>query len=337
MSRNKFFTVVIALFVCGLTNASELKIAWNGLQDDVRTAELKVGDQAVIDVWMTINEGDEISGVGFSNETVTTVSQVSTTPGSVIAWGDVSLSNHTLGNGTQFVSFYGTGGSYISSPGTYLLGSQTVELDSGTVGDQLEVAIDISTLTVVDSAGNFLTLAATDSGLEDNVGFFDIGSGSPGYTAISSADVRDPLIIKVISGGSSGNTGTDTDGDGVSDDNDAFPDDPDETIDTDGDGTGDNADTDDDDDGTNDVSDDFPTDPNETTDTDGDGIGNNADTDDDDDGIADEEDDTPLGDNNPTPTPTPAPTTGPCGVGIINTVPICLLGLCLLSSRRRGY
>ncbi len=38
----------------------------------------------------------------------------------------------------------------------------------------------------------------------------------------------------------------DTDGDGVPDDEDAFPNDPNESVDTDGDGTGNNADTDDD-------------------------------------------------------------------------------------------
>ena len=58
--------------------------------------------------------------------------------------------------------------------------------------------------------------------------------------------------------------GTDTDGDGVDDENDAFPNDPNEWDDSDGDGVGDNSDA-------------FPNDPNETTDTDGDGVGNNAD------------------------------------------------------------
>ena len=45
----------------------------------------------------------------------------------------------------------------------------------------------------------------------------------------------------------------DTDGDGVIDAEDAFPDDPEEWLDTDEDGTGDNADTDDDDDGWSDT------------------------------------------------------------------------------------
>ena len=63
----------------------------------------------------------------------------------------------------------------------------------------------------------------------------------------------------------------DSDGDGVPDDEDAFPNDASETIDTDGDGVGDNADA-------------FPDDANETVDSDGDGVGNNADSDDDGDG-----------------------------------------------------
>ena len=64
--------------------------------------------------------------------------------------------------------------------------------------------------------------------------------------------------------------------------------------DRDGDGIPDNIDPDDDNDGVNDTDDAFPRDPNETLDTDGDGIGNNADTDDDGDGVPDSEDLDPL-------------------------------------------
>jgi len=56
----------------------------------------------------------------------------------------------------------------------------------------------------------------------------------------------------------------DTDGDGFSDKNDAFPDDPYEWNDTDEDGIGDNSDA-------------FPEDPSETSDSDNDGIGDVAD------------------------------------------------------------
>ena len=116
----------------------------------------------------------------------------------------------------------------------------------------------------------------------------------------------------------------DIDGDGVDNANDSFPEDANETTDSDNDGTGDNADLDDDDDGWSDsdeiacdtdptdsasvpsdidgdgscdqIDDDmdgdgypnaedaFEDDPNEWNDTDGDGIGDNADGDDDGDG-----------------------------------------------------
>ncbi len=66
----------------------------------------------------------------------------------------------------------------------------------------------------------------------------------------------------------------DTDGDGVPDSRDRFPDDLYEWDDTDGDGIGDNADL-------------FPLDGNEWEDTDGDGKGNAADPDDDNDGMPD--------------------------------------------------
>ncbi len=86
----------------------------------------------------------------------------------------------------------------------------------------------------------------------------------------------------------------DSDSDGVGDNGDAFPGDASETSDFDGDGTGDNADEDDDNDGVNDLEDAFPLDAIESADTDGDGVGNNSDSDDDGDGRADESDAFPL-------------------------------------------
>ncbi|MDD4307969.1 MAG: Ig-like domain-containing protein [Thermoplasmata archaeon] len=86
----------------------------------------------------------------------------------------------------------------------------------------------------------------------------------------------------------------DSDGDGVLDLQDAFPDNAAETLDTDGDGTGNGADTDDDADGVLDSDDAFPLNPAESADTDGDGIGNNADGDDDGDGVWDADDSEPL-------------------------------------------
>jgi hypothetical protein len=78
----------------------------------------------------------------------------------------------------------------------------------------------------------------------------------------------------------------DSDGDGVTDSDDAFPNDASETMDTDGDGVGDNTDafpedatesTDSDGDGVGDNTDAFPEDATESTDSDGDGVGDNTD------------------------------------------------------------
>jgi len=78
----------------------------------------------------------------------------------------------------------------------------------------------------------------------------------------------------------------DSDGDGVPDDEDVFPDDPNEWADSDGDGYGDNGDVfpddpnewaDSDGDGYGDNGDVFPDDPNEWVDSDGDGYGDNGD------------------------------------------------------------
>jgi len=70
---------------------------------------------------------------------------------------------------------------------------------------------------------------------------------------------------------------TDTDGDGILDGADVFPEDPAEWGDNDLDGIGDNADPDDDNDGILDIYDVFPLDPSEYVDADGDGVGDNTD------------------------------------------------------------
>jgi hypothetical protein len=69
----------------------------------------------------------------------------------------------------------------------------------------------------------------------------------------------------------------DTDLDGVGDNQDAFPNDFNEQQDTDFDGIGNNADGDDDNDGTDDFDDALPLDPTETVDADADGVGDNSD------------------------------------------------------------
>ncbi len=100
--------------------------------------------------------------------------------------------------------------------------------------------------------------------------------------------IEDEKLVSV------GGENQDFDNDGVLDTVDDFPFDSTESVDTDGDGTGNNADTDDDGDLVLDNDDVFPLDSTESIDTDFDGTGNNADTDDDDDLVLDNDDAFPL-------------------------------------------
>lgn len=111
------------------------------------------------------------------------------------------------------------------------------------------------------------------------------------------------------------NRDIDDDNDGFLDSEDAFPLDATEHLDTDGDGIGNNADSDDDNDGTPDADDAFPLDASESVDTDGDGIGNNADTDDDNDGTPDSSDAFPLDASRAQLPPPPAPAAQQSGGG----------------------
>jgi len=93
-----------------------------------------------------------------------------------------------------------------------------------------------------------------------------------GNTIINSVDGVILLGNLSFTGNITFDSDSDRDGDGVVDNEDAFPDDPTETSDRDGDGVGDNSDV-------------FPDDANESSDTDGDGIGDNSDPDIDGDGF----------------------------------------------------
>lgn len=81
----------------------------------------------------------------------------------------------------------------------------------------------------------------------------------------------------------------DLDGDGVNNEDDLYPEDPNEWQDSDGDDIGDNADPDDDNDGVLDEADDFPTEPEYAYDQDGDGTADQEDEDLDGDGVPNKE------------------------------------------------
>jgi hypothetical protein len=95
---------------------------------------------------------------------------------------------------------------------------------------------------------------------------------SPGETVLVYSVASQALSVDVTC-----SEDADRDGDGVPNDEDAFPDNPEWTTDTDNDGIGDADDPDDDGDGVEDEQDAFPKDPDEQSDTDGDGVGDEKD------------------------------------------------------------
>ncbi|MDA7797690.1 gliding motility-associated C-terminal domain-containing protein [Flavobacteriaceae bacterium] len=165
-------------------------------------------------------------------------------------------------------------------------------IDDSSAGGDLAVTISSGKPTSDDA--NYNNLSASDTNdftitLVDN----EIDIDGDGYFDYEDAFPSDPNEYLDTDGDGIGNNAdTDDDGDGWSDDiEDQEGSDPldasDQPSDTDGDGIPNSLDTDDDNDGVLDVEDDLPLDPSETIDTDGDGIGNNADTDDDGDGYSD--------------------------------------------------
>jgi len=163
---------------------------------------------------------------------------------------------------------------YIEIPDTTLIYEPTVSLE-GETGTLRLVPKPPYGLTVGTHSQTLVIKVCEDAVCNSQV------SGSP----VS-------IKLKYIVGGDPNNP--DADNDGIPDDQDAFPQDPKESLDTDNDGIGNSVDDDDDGDGVLDVNDAFPLDGTESIDTDGDSIGNNADTDDDGDFYLDTNDAFPL-------------------------------------------
>jgi len=138
---------------------------------------------------------------------------------------------------------------------------------------------------------------------------------------VASVAILAGILLLLLSGGGGQLLSPDRDGDGVSDSEDAFPDNYNEQYDsdydgvgdngdncpytgninqrdTDSDGEGDDCDSDDDGDGVSDYYDDCPLGTKYGTDTDGDGCKNTEDSDDDDDGLEDWNDECPSGEAN---------------------------------------
>ena len=147
---------------------------------------------------------------------------------------------------------------------------------------------DVATSISVDPS--FLMIPGTETPINNVPQILADETETTGATTDTSRFIDGSITVNPVSASNS----IDSDADGVINIDDAFPNDPTESIDTDNDGIGNNRDTDDDNDGVEDSADAFPLDPTESIDTDNDGIGNNRDTDDDNDGVEDIVDALPL-------------------------------------------
>ncbi|KGJ92175.1 leucine-rich repeat domain-containing protein [Thalassotalea sp. ND16A] len=197
------------------------------------------------------------------------------------------------------------------------------DMDGDFVSDATDLDIDGDGVLNVDDAFPSDATETTDTDADGTGNNADTDDDGDGYTdADETAAGTNPLLASSVPADLDGDfisdaTDTDIDGDGALNDDDAFPNDATETVDTDADGTGNNADTDDDGDGFTDADetvagtdpllatdvpadldgdfisdatdtdidgdgalnadDVFPTDATETTDTDSDTVGDNSD------------------------------------------------------------
>ena|GEM_PF-2586124 len=323
--------VATTVSLASVADAATLRMEFADGSYEVTLASTEVVD---IYVYLDLLDGDNFIGGYWSNESAPGLVQTtSATP--TDGWSaDPSGNGYLLGSTTGQQVNVGDNTPLepeVLGPISVLVAIQTIQPASNAANGDYEVMFDHDTVNLswFDNAGAGVQTFEF-SAEADSTGFYTYGKGSPEVAATKMSPGIDaaPLIVHVKTADGGGGGGADADNDGVPDDQDAFPDDPDETADTDDDGVGDNAD-------------DFPDDPDETTDTDDDGTGDNADTDDDDDGVADVVDLDPL---DPTVGQDASGSSGgggvargPCGMGVIGSMPVGLVGLLLLHSGRKRF
>ena len=150
-------------------------------------------------------------------------------------------------------------GSSVASIGTQAFKKNELNsiLFASTVQSIGEEAFFDNKLTIAQFQGNRPTITASSFGANfslDPIEYCIRATGWPGESILNGGNYIIPSSNLAIC------PAVDSDGDGVIDENDHFPSNPSEWLDTDGDGTGNNADSDDDGDGTPDSQDNYPLD-----------------------------------------------------------------------------
>ena len=247
--------------------------------------------------WNDFDSEDDAARVG--DASVSTW-QIGTTTNAA-ATGSIKINGVTIAG--DYLNFLMAGGNGSVDVGVQVLAAGTTTMlaefkpnactDRYLKGDNHWRHIDVSAL-----AGQSVDILIFDNDSASNCGFVafdhfyqsDSLQGTLADTASPDSD-GDGVIDRLDAFPNDRTETADSDGDGVGDNADAFPNDSSETVDTDGDGVGDNADVfpndrtetaDSDGDGVGDNADAFPNDPDETVDADGDRVGANADANDND-------------------------------------------------------
>ena len=211
--------------------------------------------------------------------------------------GRVTISYSNISLSKIFLGFLGEG-NIDSDPlfvgaEDYHLSKNSPCIDSG--------SNSVNNIPEKDIEGNQRIVDGNDDGIE----IVDMGAYEFQPTIVNSDDDSDGIFNNIDNCPSIANPDqadfdldgigdlcdTDDDNDGVSDDQDAFPTDPNESVDSDGDGLGDNCDSDDDNDGKQDSLDNCPKMSNpDQADLDNDNVGDTCDTDMDGDGTVNGDD-----------------------------------------------
>lgn len=174
----RFITILVLVFGTAHTNAATIYLRWSG--ESGNTIQVPSLGEADVEIWIDLVDGDTLSGVFFSNTGTNGLRQVDTVA-NLTGWSDDSV-HDLLGGASQVVAFASTTtNGMLTTAGSYLLGTQTIRLETCVADQPLPVTFDHDSLWVLDADAGRPTwdprYNTSDSGY---IAYGDYGN--PGWT-----------------------------------------------------------------------------------------------------------------------------------------------------------
>jgi len=193
-------SIALAVVLCSCWSdvfAATIYLRWSGEAGD--TIELSPGGVAEVELWMDLIDGESLSGLFYTNTSTNALRQIDTEI-LLNGWSDGSLDG-LLGNGTQQIVFTSdSSGVNLTDAGAYLIGKQTIRLETCVPNAPIALTIDHGSLHVYNATASQPTWDARYN--TSYAGYIAYGDyGNPGWgtkTAQGHQPTSNPLYAQCV-------------------------------------------------------------------------------------------------------------------------------------------